>query len=138
MSEIPDWIDPLAELVAGFLTSTSQLGPLGIRFREEEPGTWEVVIYPTPVELIGGAADGATFAPAFTVDVEGLRKEFEPVRKCGVSSHGIYEDESGYFWIEGKWNNLPMTLRILLAPPENEAPGSKLDMNRREEDDGGA
>lgn len=133
MTNVPDWIDALADSVASHLTTASQLGPLGVRFREEDDGSWEVVIHPTPVELIGGAADGAVFSPAFTVDLEGLRNDFQPVAKAGVSSHGLYEDEGPYLWIEGRWQDKPMTLRILLSPPDNEAPGSKLDMTGRAE-----
>lgn len=133
MPEIPDWIDSLVDRVARHLIAENQLGPLGIRFREEEDGSWEVVIHPTPVELVGGAEDGAVVSPSFTFDLEGLRGEFAKVNAVGVSSHGMYEDEDSYFWVAGRWDDRTLTLRVLLKPPEDEEPGSKLNVAQRDE-----
>jgi hypothetical protein len=54
------------------------MGPLGLRYAEED-GFWELTVYPTPVELVGGARDGAVVAPWFSLDLEQLRAAFAPV-----------------------------------------------------------
>ncbi|MCC6156397.1 MAG: hypothetical protein IT367_21700 [Candidatus Hydrogenedentes bacterium] len=133
MPDVPEWIDTLVESVARHLTAAGPLGPLGVRFREEDDGDWEVVIHPTPVELVGGASDGAVFSPAFEINLEGLRAEFEKLTAMVISSHGLYEDEDSYCRIEGTWQGRPLTLRFLLKPPEDEEPGSKMKVDEREE-----
>jgi hypothetical protein len=130
---LPDWIDELVDVAAAHLAAESELGPLGIRFRQLDSGRWEVVVHPTPVEVVGGASDGAVVSPVFSVDVESLRAEFEQVEGCGLSSHGMFEDEGAFLWIDGVYAGHELTLRLLLAPPDDEAPGSRLDVNRRED-----
>lgn len=61
------WLREFVEAVAGNMTANSEMGPLAYRYREEE-GFWEVEIYPTPVERIGGAVDGEVVSPGFAVD----------------------------------------------------------------------
>lgn len=131
--ELPDWIDELVDVVAAHLSADGELGPLGIRFRQLDSGRWEVVVHPTPVEVVGGASDGAVVHPMFSVDVESLRSEFDQVQGCGLSSHGMFEDEGAFLWIDGSYNEHELTLRLLLAPPDDEAPGSRYDVNRRED-----
>ena len=42
---------------------------------------------------------------------------------------------SGFLWVDGDWLGRPLTLRILVHAPENEAPGSKLNVSQSEQDD---
>jgi hypothetical protein len=44
------------------------MGPLGLRYLVED-AFWEVWIYPTPVELVGGAVDGEVVVPGFTLEL---------------------------------------------------------------------
>jgi hypothetical protein len=55
--ELPDWLNVLLDLVAECLEFQSPAGPLGVRWGQDQDA-WEVTIYPTPVELVGGASDG--------------------------------------------------------------------------------
>lgn len=132
MPDVPEWIDTLVECVAKHFTVTGELGPLGVRFRQEDDGEWEVVVHPTPVELVGGASDGAVFFPNFEVNLEGLRSEFTRIDDFVVCSHGLYEDEDAYCRLAGVWQGRPLTLRLLLKPPENEEPGSKMKVDDRD------
>jgi hypothetical protein len=56
-SDSPTWLEDLVEHVGMNMEADSVQGPLGYRYGEEA-GFWEVIIYPTPVELVGGAVDG--------------------------------------------------------------------------------
>ena len=58
------WLHRLVEAVAGCMEAGSPMGPLGYRYGEDD-GMWQIDLYPTPVELIGGAADGEVMAPGF-------------------------------------------------------------------------
>ena len=48
----------LVDVVVGYMEAHSPTGPVGFRYREED-AIGELVVYPTPVELVGGADDGA-------------------------------------------------------------------------------
>jgi hypothetical protein len=51
----------LVEGVAGCMEAHSPMGALGWRYHEE--ALVELVVYPTPVELVGGEHDGTIVIP---------------------------------------------------------------------------
>ncbi len=57
------WI-ALLEAVSACVEADSPMGPLGLRYREED-GFWGVGINPTPVELVGGVHDETLVARGF-------------------------------------------------------------------------
>src|SRR5262249_14255301 len=61
--EVPRWLEGLVDVVGEAMDAQSPLGPLGFLYREEE-GFWEIDVYATPVEVVGGADDGAVVLPA--------------------------------------------------------------------------
>jgi hypothetical protein len=63
-------------------------GTLGSRYRAEE-GCWKVLIFPKPVELVGGADDGEIVAPGFSLDLDGLRSLFERVDDFSWQALGL-------------------------------------------------
>ena len=126
-SEVPAWLDELVEAVADCLTADGPMGPLGFRYGEEE-GFWELVVYPTPVELLGGAHDGAVVAPGFTLDLEGLRAAFDRVDDFGWNALGLHDADGPHVWVEGEYRGREVWLRVLAQAPEDEDPGMKLDV----------
>ena len=63
MSDVPAWLDVLVGVVTEAMEAHAPV-PMGLRYREED-GDWEVLVYPLPVELIGGAHDGGVVVPGF-------------------------------------------------------------------------
>jgi hypothetical protein len=57
------------------MTSHGVPEPLGFRFREED-GAWDVLVYPPPVELVGGAHEGGVASPCFSLNLERVRAAF--------------------------------------------------------------
>ena len=51
------WIRDLLVQIAACIEVQGPTGPLGCRFQSRR-GRWQVHVYPTPVELVGGAVDG--------------------------------------------------------------------------------
>ena len=125
--DVPDWLHS----VAGHITADNAAGPLGFRYREED-GLWELVIYPTPVELMGGAEDGAIVAPGFSLDLEGLRGEFEQVVVCAWQSLGFPNDEGPHVAIEGVYRGHEVFVQVFAYAPDDEEPGMKLDASPRQ------
>src|SRR5207249_2421960 len=91
MGDLPGWLEPLVRAVASGMTVHGPVGELGLRYREWE-GVWDVLIYPLPVEMVGGAHDGGLAAPGFSLDLEGLRPAFSRVDAIGWDAHGTGDD----------------------------------------------
>jgi hypothetical protein len=128
-SDVPPWLDNLVETVAGNMEAISAMGPLVFRYGEEE-GFWEVILYPSPVELVGGAVDGEVVAPGFTLDLEGLRSAFEKIDAFSWNSIGFHDGERPYIAIEGEIQGQHVYLQVLAYAPEDEEPGMKLDCTK--------
>jgi hypothetical protein len=124
------WLDDLAEAVAGNMEAVSAPGPLGFRHREED-GFWVVMIYPKSVELVGGADDGEVVAPAFSLDLEGLRSIFERVDDFTWLSLGFPLGDGPHVSIEGVYQGHEVYVQILAYAPEDEEPGMKVPTRRR-------
>lgn len=90
-----------------------------------------MMIYPTPVELLGGAHDGAVVIPGFSLDLERLRSAFDSVLDFGWNALGLHGPEGPYVHVEGIYQGCEVYLQVLAQAPEDEAPGLKFDTNWR-------
>ncbi len=128
-SEEPAWLDDLLEAVAHCVEPDSPMGPLGMRYWEEDD-FWEIRIFPTPVELVGGAQDGAVVLPGFTLDLRELQAAFEEIVECVWNALGLNVPEGPHVAIEGTFQGHEVYLQVLARPPEDEEPGLKVDTTR--------
>jgi hypothetical protein len=127
---VPPWLDSFVELVGSAIEAESAMGPLGYWWSQEE-GLWEVTVFPTPVELVGGSVDGAVIAPGFHLDLEQLRAAFERVVDFGWNALGVVDPDGPHVWLEGIYEGQEIFMRILAEAPEDEEPGLKLDTTGR-------
>jgi hypothetical protein len=129
MSRAPGWLEALVEVVIEAMGESAP-GQMGIRYREVD-GAWDALVYPTPVELVGGAHDGDVVAPAFHLDLERLRAAFTRVDALAWQAHPFDEEEMApCVVIEGEHAGRQLVLRVLAFAPKDEGPGTKLDVNR--------
>jgi hypothetical protein len=128
-SSSPVWLEDLVEHVAMNMEADSVQWQLGYRYGEEA-GFWEVIVYPTPIELIGGAVDGEVVTPGFTVDLDGLRSGFDRIVDFCWSALGLTKSEGPYLAIEGKFQGHDLFLRILAYAPDDEEPSIKVDCTK--------
>ncbi len=127
MSDAPAWLTSLVEIVADATTSHGVPGPLGFRY-DEEDGSWDVLVYPLPVELVGGAHDGGVVSPCFFLDLEQVRSAFTRVDDVAWTAHAAGpEDEGPCISFEGEYDGHEVWLRVLAFAPDDEEPGMKLD-----------
>ena len=122
----PAWVEELVDLVAGCMEAHSPAGPLGYWY-SNEGDLWVLAVYPTPVEIVGGAYDGELVTPGFNLDLEELRSSFERITDLGWSSQALSDADAPYVWIEGVYLGNQVFMQILSYPPESEEPGLKLD-----------
>jgi hypothetical protein len=122
------WITELVEAVAGCIEAHSAMGAMGWRYHEEDDLV-ELVVYATPVELVGGEHDGTIVIPGFTLDVQALQAVFERVTDLYWNAQGLGPGDNGgpHISIEGPYRGHHVWLRVLAEAPDDEEPGLKLD-----------
>ena len=91
---------------------------------------WQIDLYPTPVELIGGAMDGEVVAPGFSLDIEQLRGLFDRIDAVTWQSLGFRAGEGPHVSVEGVYQGHEVFIQVLAYAPEDEEPGMKLDTTR--------
>src|SRR5690349_20532387 len=87
----------------------------------------QVWIYPTPVELVGGAHDGERVVPGFRLDLELLRQEFDSIVASGWDARSLSWPEGPHVSIEGIFRGREVYLQVLTYAPEDDEPGLKLE-----------
>ena len=127
VANVPEvWLHGLVKAIADCMEADSPTGPLGYRYGEDD-GFWEIELYPTPVELIGGAADGEVVAPGFSLDIEQIRMLFNRIDAVAWQSLGFPGGEGPHISIEGVYQGHDVFIQILAYAPDDEEPGMKLD-----------
>ena len=126
-NDVPEvWLHRLLHAVAECMVALSPVGPLGYRYGGDE-GVWEIDIYPTPVELIGGARDGEVLDAGFSIDIEQLRGSFERIDAVMWESMGHPGGAGPNVTIEGRYEGHEVFIQVLAYAPVDEEPGMKID-----------
>ena len=134
MTESPSWwITELVEAVAGCMEVHSAAGPVGWRYHEEEDLV-DLIVYATPVELLGGEYDGTIVLPGFSLDVQALQSLFDRVSALTWKAQGLgpHDDDGPCLSVEGVYRGHLIGLRVLAEAPEDEEPGLQLDTSESE------
>ena len=120
----PAWMVNLVEVISECVEAHSPMGPLGYRYLAQDDPC-ELLVSPTPVELVGGAEDGAMVIPGFSLDLHVLLAHCDRVEACQWSFHGLgpYDPDGPCVSIEGLSQGHHVWLRVLVEPPEEEEPG---------------
>ena len=128
MAQPPAWLELLVDAVAQCMEAHSVLGPLGYRWGEED-GFWEVMVFPSAAEMVGGAEDGAMVAPCFSLDLRELSAAFEEVIDVYWRSHalGPHDQAGAHVAIEGRYKGRHVFLQVLREAPPDERPGFRVD-----------
>ena len=128
-----DWLEELIGQIAELMTFHSPAGPLGYRYGEED-GFWEIAVYPTPVEIVGGADDGEVVLPGFQVDLLVLQELFDEIEDFGWDGLGLCSHGGPHVWVEGLYQGRHVFLTVLAEAPEDEEPGFKFNVRRSPRD----
>src|SRR5438552_16990427 len=119
----PVWMEALAATVAECLHAHSPMGPLGFRYREED-GVWDLIVYPTPVELVGGAQEATVVLPGFSLDLYVFLSAFERLTALDWCAQGFGPSDSDgpCVSLEGRYQGHEVWLRVLAEPPTMKNP----------------
>ena len=128
MAEAPPWLTSLVDAVGNCTEVHCACGPLAFRWGSEED-VWDVRVYYTPGEAIGGAEDGAILVPGFSLDLVALMATFEELTDACWRAHsfGPHDQEGPHISVEGVYQGHHVYLKVLAEAPEDEEPGFRVD-----------
>ena len=131
MSYQPAWMESIIDVVANCMEPHGELA-LGYRWRNEDD-YWEIWVYPTPAELVGGAADGTVVSPGFSLDVQGVSTSFEELEavQWRAQPFGPHDQDGEHLSFEGVYDGHDVWLLVLSQAPDDEEPGFRVDLTRK-------
>ncbi|HUQ68862.1 MAG TPA: hypothetical protein VM165_05025 [Planctomycetaceae bacterium] len=124
MSNTPDWMRDFADAVASHLQPVDVMSPLGCHLHRSVEA-WEVTVFASSTEVVGGSRDGESRASRFHVDVLGVCQLFDELDGLSWQTHrlGQGDDLGPHIAIEGRVQGEPVWLRIPATAPKPFSPG---------------
>lgn len=132
MSCPPDWLANLANDVAALLEPMGSMGPIGCHFHHSPDG-WEITVFASLTEIIGGRRDGCVFGPRFEVDIKELVCLFTSVTSLRWQSQEMGKDDElgAHLAIEGCYGEETVCVRIPAIAPDRFEPGRQMLVHQR-------
>ena len=118
------WISDFIDHVSASIRPHDDLAPLGCHF-QHVCGVWEITLFASRTELIGGPHDGKLKNSHFSVDVKHVIDAFSTVESIAWQAHRMdQEDELGpHLAVEGTVVDKPVWLRVTSKAPKRFGPG---------------
>lgn len=119
-----DWLATLANELALRIHPVDPLAPLGCHYTFHA-GCWEITLFVSTTEVVGGECDGEAFASAFQFDLAGIEFLFERVTSLGWQpiDLGDGDDLGPHIAIEGVRDGHSVWVRVTACPPAGFQPG---------------
>ena len=126
MATPPKWILKLANTVAAHLEPMEPMPPLGCHYHQCESG-WEIAVFPSQTEIIGGPMDGRHTSARYRLDILAVTNLFSRVDEMSWQSRSLGEDDQlgAHVCIGGLVENETVFVRILETAPACFSPGRK-------------
>lgn len=127
---VPKWLRELADAVAAQIAPAELLAPLGCHFCDVD-GHWEISIFASTTEVVGGSRDGRRHQSKFTVNLLKVLGLFEEIKACHWQNRAVTRaDELGaHFSVEARYAGHPVWLRVLADAPRRFSPGRQARIN---------
>jgi hypothetical protein len=120
MTRPPTWLEETTNRVAAQFRSADSLAPSGCHFYHDElRDLWEVTIFVSRTETLGGEFDGKLTNSRFSVDLMGLEAILSEVHcfSWQAVSMGEEDDLGPHLALEGLVGEHKIWLRIVGHPP---------------------
>jgi len=129
MSEQPVWLKEFVERACACLHPIEEMPPIGCHAANIGE-TWEVSLFVSPTEIVGGQHDGERLACLFAVDLIDLLQLFDVVESAGWQPHPQNEQDElrNHVAVEGYVEGHRVWLRVLADLPDRYAPGRYLNL----------
>lgn len=118
MSSQPGWLERLTGCVCDSLTSIGEPTPIGCHYQLVDD-TWEIAVFFSPTEIVGGEFDGHRIEALFLVNVLELAHVFDVVEQIFWQPMPVDDnDEIGAnLSMTGYFDGKRVLLRVLAATP---------------------
>ncbi len=114
----PSWLAELAKSVTSLMHAHDILAPIGCHYHYKD-GLWEITIFASRTEVVGGERDGLRFPSRFILDVQGLLELFSSVEAIEWQAlpQGSDDEIGANLAILGECNGGRVCLRIPSEAP---------------------
>lgn len=118
MAPPPAWLAAMANELALRILPVDPLAPIGCHYAHID-GCWEVTLFVSASEVVGGEHDGERFASAFQFDLVGVDALFNEVTAMGWQpiEFGDGDDVGPHIAIEGLREGHRVWVRVAAFPP---------------------
>lgn len=120
MTRPPAWLAETANRIATHIHGADPLAPIGCHYyRDELCDLWEVTIFVSFTETVGGELDGKLTRSRFSVDLKDWNDIFTEVHRFSwqAVSMGEGDDLGPHLSVEGRVGGNKIWLRIVADPP---------------------
>lgn len=131
----PLWLSETVNHVTAQFHAVDDLAPIGCHcFHDELHDLWEITLFVSQTETVGGEYDGKRTNARFCVDLAALESLFSEVRRFSwqAASMGNDDDLGPNVSLEGRVQDKNVWLRIVGEPPPQIEAGRIADANRRQ------
>ena len=115
----PAWLKELADGAAACLAPVDLLSPVGCHYAAESEH-WEVTLFASTTQIVGGEKDCLARPSRFILDVMGVQRLFDEVLECHWQPHriGADDDLGPHLSVFGSRGGERIWMRILSRAPE--------------------
>lgn len=120
MSSLPSWLAKLAKRATLQMHAMDLLAPIGCHsYYNEHSDQWEVTLFASSTEVIGGQFDGKRNASKFAVDLRALFDLFSKVHHFEWQALPMGDDDElgAHISIEGSFEGHSVWFRFLAQAP---------------------
>ena len=130
MANPPIWVVNLANNLTACLEPLEPMPPLGCHYHQSVTG-WEITVFPSHTEIVGGPQDGTRTVSRFGVDVLAATRLFTRVDDIHWQSKAVHEQDQlgAHLAITGMIDDQIVSVRILKTAPDCFEPGRKALIN---------
>tara|TARA_R110002096_G_scaffold258894_1_gene452405 strand:+ start:1445 stop:1930 length:486 start_codon:yes stop_codon:yes gene_type:complete len=124
MTQPPQWIQDLTYDATEEIHAFDVLAPVGCHYHQID-SQWEVTIFASRTEVVGGPKDGTQTSSNFSLNLNGVYKLLDDVTEFRWQALPVDEaDDLGpHVSLVGTRDGHPVWLRILAQAPVNFEPG---------------
>lgn len=121
---VPPWLRELADAVAAQIAPADLLSPIGCHYCEVD-GHWEISLFASTTEVVGGSRDGRRRQSKFTVNLMKVLGLFDEIKACHWQNRAVNRtDELGaHFSVEARYAGHLVWLRVLADAPRRFSSG---------------
>jgi hypothetical protein len=132
MATPPTWLSHFVNAVTLTLHSHEVLSPLGCHF-QQIADVWEITVFASRTEVIGGSRDGQFRPSLFSVDLKSVLALFSSVDEIHwqAQSLGSTDELGSHLSVEGRYGDQEVWLRITAVAPERFDAGRRAMVNQQ-------